>query len=208
MRNSGTKLPEEPECSSSHHILGLQDPPPPPPPAFVDDASDPTAMRIHELLSMPDIFHGDDEASFAELLHLMQQEEIGLNMVSKDLYTVEVTEANLLSESRQFVTDILNGIFERAIEMDKIEKNSPRSNMLKGYLMATLFYEPSTSTRLSFEPAIKSCQTAASTAIILFYKCWDDQGQHPTQVFYVGKFASSLELQGKKYWKPQRIMMT
>ncbi|URD95844.1 hypothetical protein MUK42_36440 [Musa troglodytarum] len=74
LRNSGTKLPEEPECSSSHHILGLQDPPPPPPPAFVDDASDPTAMRIHELLSMPDIFHGDDEASFAELLHLMQQE--------------------------------------------------------------------------------------------------------------------------------------
>nr|XP_018680944.1 PREDICTED: uncharacterized protein LOC108952681 [Musa acuminata subsp. malaccensis] len=77
LRNSGTKLPEEPECSSSHHILGLQDPLPPPPPlaaAIVDDASDPTAMRIHELLSMPDTFYGNDEASFAELLHLMQQE--------------------------------------------------------------------------------------------------------------------------------------
>ena len=77
LRNSGTKLPEEPECSSSHHILGLQDPLPPPPPlaaAIVDDASDPTAMRIHELLSMPDTFYGNDEASFAELLHLMEQE--------------------------------------------------------------------------------------------------------------------------------------
>ncbi|URD99315.1 hypothetical protein MUK42_11335 [Musa troglodytarum] len=76
LRNSGAKLPEEPECSSPHHILGLQDPPPPPPPAaaIADDASDPTAMRIHELRSMPDTFHRDDEASFVELLHLMQQE--------------------------------------------------------------------------------------------------------------------------------------
>ncbi|RRT83715.1 hypothetical protein B296_00001331, partial [Ensete ventricosum] len=74
LRNSGTKLPEEPECSSPHHILGLRDPPPPLAAAIADDASDPTAMRIHELLSMPDTFHGGDEASFAELLHLMQQE--------------------------------------------------------------------------------------------------------------------------------------
>ncbi|CAL9073836.1 unnamed protein product [Musa acuminata var. zebrina] len=38
-------------------------------------------------------------------------------------------------ESQQFVPDILNGIFEIAIEMEKIEKNSLRSNMLEGYLM-------------------------------------------------------------------------
>ncbi|RZR77363.1 hypothetical protein BHM03_00002405 [Ensete ventricosum] len=71
LRNSGTKLPE---CSSPHHILGLRDPPPPLAAAIADDAFDPTAMRIHELLSMPDTFHRGDEASFAELLHLMQQE--------------------------------------------------------------------------------------------------------------------------------------
>lgn len=58
-------------------------------------------------------------------------------------------------ESQQFDTDILNGIFEVAFEMEKIEKNSPGSNILKGYLMATLFYEPSTRTRLSFESAMK-----------------------------------------------------
>uniref|UniRef100_A0A804INZ5 Calmodulin-binding protein n=1 Tax=Musa acuminata subsp. malaccensis TaxID=214687 RepID=A0A804INZ5_MUSAM len=40
-----------------------------------------------------------------------------------------------VSESQQFVPDILNGIFEIAIEMEKIEKNSLRSNMLEGYLM-------------------------------------------------------------------------
>ncbi|KAL2473066.1 Aspartate carbamoyltransferase [Forsythia ovata] len=39
--------------------------------------------------------------------------------------------------------------------MEKIEKNSTGSRMLKGYLMATLFYEPSTRTRLSFESAMK-----------------------------------------------------
>ncbi|KAJ1691202.1 hypothetical protein LUZ63_015357 [Rhynchospora breviuscula] len=60
-------------------------------------------------------------------------------------------------ESQQFDRDLLNGIFEVAQEMEAIEKDvsSPGSNMLKGYLMATLFYEPSTRTRLSFESAMK-----------------------------------------------------
>lgn len=58
-------------------------------------------------------------------------------------------------EAQQFDRDILNAIFEVAREMEKIEKNSPGSQILKGYLMATLFYEPSTRTRLSFESAMK-----------------------------------------------------
>jgi Aspartate/ornithine carbamoyltransferase, carbamoyl-P binding domain len=60
-------------------------------------------------------------------------------------------------ESQQFSRDLLNGIFEVAQEMEVIERDvsSPGSNMLKGYLMATLFYEPSTRTRLSFESAMK-----------------------------------------------------
>ena len=37
----------------------------------------------------------------------------------------------------------------------KTEKNSPGSQILKGYLMATLFYEPSTRSRLSFESLMK-----------------------------------------------------
>lgn len=60
-------------------------------------------------------------------------------------------------ESQQFDRETLGAIFEVAREMEKIEKNSMgrRSEILKGYLMATLFYEPSTRTRLSFESAMK-----------------------------------------------------
>ncbi|KAK9288810.1 hypothetical protein L1049_017275 [Liquidambar formosana] len=58
-------------------------------------------------------------------------------------------------EAQQFNRDIPNAIFEVAHEMEMVEKNSPRSQILKGYLMATLFYEPSTRTRLSFESAMK-----------------------------------------------------
>ncbi|KAG6382370.1 hypothetical protein SASPL_157962 [Salvia splendens] len=58
-------------------------------------------------------------------------------------------------EAQQFDRDMLSAIFEVALEMEKIEKNSTGSNLLQGYLMATLFYEPSTRTRLSFESAMK-----------------------------------------------------
>ncbi|OIW18942.1 hypothetical protein TanjilG_25385 [Lupinus angustifolius] len=58
-------------------------------------------------------------------------------------------------EAQQFDRDTLNAIFEVARDMENIEKNSPGSQLLKGYLMATLFYEPSTRTRLSFESAMK-----------------------------------------------------
>ncbi|XP_021755700.1 aspartate carbamoyltransferase 1, chloroplastic-like [Chenopodium quinoa] len=58
-------------------------------------------------------------------------------------------------EAQQFDRETLSAIFEVAQEMEKVEKNSPGSQILKGYLMATLFYEPSTRTRLSFESAMK-----------------------------------------------------
>lgn len=58
-------------------------------------------------------------------------------------------------EAQQFDRDTLSAIFEVAREMEKIEINSLGSQILKGYLMATLFYEPSTRTRLSFESSMK-----------------------------------------------------
>ncbi|KAJ6804472.1 aspartate carbamoyltransferase, chloroplastic-like [Iris pallida] len=58
-------------------------------------------------------------------------------------------------EAQQFDREILNGIFDVAREMELIEKNSSGSRLLDGFLMATLFYEPSTRTRLSFESAMK-----------------------------------------------------
>lgn len=58
-------------------------------------------------------------------------------------------------EAQQFDRDMLSAIFDVARDMENIEKNSPGSQLLKGYLMATLFYEPSTRTRLSFESAMR-----------------------------------------------------
>ena len=58
-------------------------------------------------------------------------------------------------EAQQFDRDILSAIFEVARNMENVEKDSPGSQILKGFLMATLFYEPSTRTRLSFESAMR-----------------------------------------------------
>lgn len=58
-------------------------------------------------------------------------------------------------EAQQFNREILSAIFEVAQQMELIEKDPLRSQILRGHLMATLFYEPSTRTRLSFESAMK-----------------------------------------------------
>lgn len=53
--------------------------------------------------------------------------------------------------ARQFDKTTLDLIFKTA---DKIKKGSYDKNLLKGKVLATLFYEPSTRTRLSFESAM------------------------------------------------------
>ncbi|XP_006659246.2 aspartate carbamoyltransferase, chloroplastic [Oryza brachyantha] len=61
-------------------------------------------------------------------------------------------------EAQQFDRGALTEIFEVAREMEAVERGSTagaRSRVLEGYLMATLFYEPSTRTRLSFEAAMR-----------------------------------------------------
>ncbi|CAD6265746.1 unnamed protein product [Miscanthus lutarioriparius] len=60
-------------------------------------------------------------------------------------------------EAQQFDRDALNEIFAVAREMEAVERGShgAPSRVLEGYLMATLFYEPSTRTRLSFEAAMR-----------------------------------------------------
>ncbi|KAA8523642.1 hypothetical protein F0562_010065 [Nyssa sinensis] len=82
-------------------------------------------------------------------LHALNIESVPSSLVGKKFQLDDVIEA------QQFSRDILSAIFQVAREMEKIEKNSPGSQFLKGYLMATLFYEPSTRTRLSFESAMK-----------------------------------------------------
>lgn len=45
-------------------------------------------------------------------------------------------------------------VFDTAEEMERVEVGSLAAKQLEGRVMATLFYEPSTRTRLSFESAM------------------------------------------------------
>lgn len=57
-------------------------------------------------------------------------------------------------DSREFSRECLNIVFDIAERMETVKPGTPESKMLEGYTMATLFYEPSTRTRLSFEAAM------------------------------------------------------
>lgn len=57
-------------------------------------------------------------------------------------------------ESQQFGPETLEVVFKEAARMEQVKPGSPESKMLEGFLCATLFYEPSTRTRLSFEAAM------------------------------------------------------
>lgn len=61
---------------------------------------------------------------------------------------------NHVIEAQQFSRDRLSDIFAVAREMEQVVRHYG-SNILNRRLMATLFYEPSTRTRLSFEAAMK-----------------------------------------------------
>ena len=60
---------------------------------------------------------------------------------------------NHVIEAQQFDVDLLNTIFATAREMEQVVQHYG-SNILGRRVMASLFYEPSTRTRLSFESAM------------------------------------------------------
>ena len=57
-------------------------------------------------------------------------------------------------EAQQFDRQMLDELFEVAQVMENVQPNTELSTCLQGKVMATLFYEPSTRTRLSFESAM------------------------------------------------------
>ena len=57
-------------------------------------------------------------------------------------------------DSNIFDVPSMSLVFDVANEMEKVRPGTPESKQLEGYVMATLFYEPSTRTRLSFEAAM------------------------------------------------------
>ncbi|KAL3150609.1 Aspartate carbamoyltransferase 3, chloroplastic [Trebouxia sp. C0010 RCD-2024] len=57
-------------------------------------------------------------------------------------------------EAQQFSQAALTKIFQCASDMENIKRHTPAAKQLEGYIMSTLFYEPSTRTRLSFESAM------------------------------------------------------
>jgi aspartate carbamoyltransferase catalytic subunit len=59
-----------------------------------------------------------------------------------------------LVEVVRILQDALSVIFRTAREMEDIRPATPESRQLEGRVMSTLFYEPSTRTRLSFESAM------------------------------------------------------
>ena len=56
---------------------------------------------------------------------------------------------------RDFTKEEILYVLEIAEKMVPIAKGEKKSNLLNGYIMASLFFEPSTRTRLSFESAMK-----------------------------------------------------
>jgi len=62
-------------------------------------------------------------------------------------------------ESQQFDRDMLTELFKVAVEMEAVSApgatGHPWKHLLRGFIMSTLFYEPSTRTRLSFESAMR-----------------------------------------------------
>src|SRR5881396_3897967 len=88
-------------------------------------------------------------------------------------------------ESQQFSRALLEELFVRSDEM----KREPHRfiGRLAGQVMAALFYEPSTRTRLSFEAAMLrldeegAAKRAAAVSTVPIINAGDGPGQHPTQ---------------------------
>lgn len=88
--------------------------------------------------------------TLAELTPLFNLDE----MVQKSVKSNGLTGQDILSVD-QFDRDMLSFIFRRAREMQEMVQRVGASDLLKGYVLACLFYEPSTRTSSSFIAAME-----------------------------------------------------
>ena len=65
-----------------------------------------------------------------------------------------MTKLTSVLSAQQFTTEDLNHLLSSSHKLEKALQTSKSLEILQGYLFATLFFEPSTRTRLSFESAM------------------------------------------------------
>lgn len=61
---------------------------------------------------------------------------------------------NHIISAKQFDVRILDRLFRLAAKIERVDRKSQPQDLLKGKILAALFYEPSTRTRFSFESAM------------------------------------------------------
>ena len=85
-----------------------------------------------------------------------KSKHVSQRLITAEAGTTEWYDLELkhVVESQQFSQAALAKIFDTASEMENIKRGTPEAMQLQGYIMSTLFYEPSTRTRLSFESAM------------------------------------------------------
>ena len=88
--------------------------------------------------------------------------------------------ADILS-TKQFSREDLERIMSVSRDMEKFALKQERSNLLEGYVMASLFYEPSTRTRFSFETAMNRLGGKVVTAVgMQFSSLYKGESLHDT----------------------------
>lgn len=60
-----------------------------------------------------------------------------------------------LTSSKQLTPEVIESVFSVAEKMEGLVKKNKRTNLLKNSVIATLFYEPSSRTMLSFQSAVQ-----------------------------------------------------
>lgn len=107
-----------------------------------------------DLLTSPTVKHADPA-----ITHNLMQLHVPTEQVPAASFTAPLPafhRRHILSV-KQFSADDLYALFNRAAEMRAAVEKNGSVDVLKGRVLATVFYEPSTRTSSSFEAAMKRC---------------------------------------------------